>query len=162
MPRPSSPPGAKASTRCPSLAHTPHAPLQARAYPKPRHAQEPSTASSSKQSQATAKPSLSTHSKNALNAMTSLASKPKPLTQPRTPGQTPRPSPPRTAPASPVQWLAPPNKTRRAVPRVQNAPEPDSQSTKNTHTSGFKRQTPPNGSDPALQAQTLQPSMTPG
>lgn len=112
----------------------------------------------------TAKPLTQHTHKNALNAATDPALRPKPLAQPRTPGQTPRPNPSRT-PSSPAQTLARPDETHRDVLRVQNAPEPDSQSIKNnrthastagrTHVPGPKRQTPPNGSDPALKAQTL-------
>ncbi len=102
---------------------------------KPRHAQEPSTAqkhTDSKRPRPTARPSLSTHS-YALNTMAKPSLEAGHRSRsPRHPGQTPRPNPPRTTPANPAQPLARPGKTCRGVLRVQNAPEPDSQSIKNT------------------------------
>ena len=170
MPRPSSPPGAKASTRCPSLAHS-------NAHPKARLTQAPPCTGTihrfhGKQSQATAKPSLSTHSKNVLNAMTGQPLGPKAARAAPAPRSDTQANPPRTTPASSAQTLARPGKTRRVVPRVQNAPEPDSQFTKNTrtapasqtpamHVPGFKRQTPPNGSGPAPETQTSTHPVTP-
>ena len=80
----------------------------------------------------TAKPSLSTHS-YALNTMTGISLEAGCRSRsPQHPGQTPRPNPPRTTPANPAPPLARPGKTQRGVLRVQNAPEPDSQSIKNT------------------------------
>ena len=73
-------------------------------------------------------------------------------TQP--PGQTTHANPSRITPANPTQPLTQPDQTHRGVLRAQNAPEPDSQSIKNKHTSGPERQTPPNGSGPAIETQT--------
>lgn len=139
MPRPSSPPGAKASTRCPSLAHA-HAHPKARAGPKPRHAQEPSTASTANTPKPRQSP-RSTHTQKRLERY-GFCRNPRfrkvspwgqtPLAQPPTPRSDTQANPPRTTPASFAQTLARPGQTRRVVPRVQNAPEPDSQSIKNT------------------------------
>ena len=90
---------------------------------------------------ATAKPSLSTHSKNALNADgTAEALASAPACEAGTASAAPtlrsdthagRHGPPLPAPPRRLRAKA---ETRRAVPRVQDAPEPDSQSTKNTRT----------------------------
>ena len=55
-----------------------------------------------------------------------------PLAQHPAPRSDTQANPPRTTLAGSAQLLTQPNQTHRAVPRVQNAPEPDSQSTKNT------------------------------
>ena len=119
-------------------------------------------------SRPTAKPSLSTHF-YVLNAAASAetlapagsalrpeAARAAPNAQVRHPGQT-RHGPPLPIPPNRITR---PNKTHRGVLRVQNAPEPDSQSTKNTRAPGPKRQTPPSAVIPRLKPKPSL-SMTP-
>ena len=74
--------------------------------PKPQAAHNP---------RPTAKPSLSTHS-HALNAMAEISLEAgRRSRSPQHPGQTPRPNPPQTTPASPAKPLARPGKTHRGV-----------------------------------------------
>ena len=66
---------------------------------------------------------LTQHTLYALNAATGLASKPRPLAQPQTPGQTPRPNPsrtPRHAPPNRSRSPAKPTETSRASKTHQN------------------------------------------
>ena len=156
MPRPSSPPGAKASTRCPSLAHRARMPQHARSPQTPPCTEaihRPKTPGSAR-FHPMAKPSLSTHF-NALNAAASSTLRPEAACAAANPRSDTQAKPAADPLADPAQPLTQPGKTHRSVLRVQNAPEPDSQSTKNTRTSGPKRQTPPNSSDPAPKTQTL-------
>ena len=150
VPRPSSPPGAKASTRCPS--HAPNhsqpklslrPPCKIRTNPirRTRHAQEPSTPQYNR-TQGTPNPMashthlLSTHIQTPLNP--AAASALRHVSQ-HAPGQTPMPTQPRTPQHSPepnapcrhnvMQAHRPEPPEASCAPR--DAPEPDLQSIKN-------------------------------
>jgi hypothetical protein len=110
VPRPSSPPGAKASTECPSLARN-----QAHVAMNPsHHAQEPSTPYPDANNPATRQASYSAHTHfTPLNANAAAAGRHAPLTENARTGQTLRLRRKRS-------WTTPPGSTPR------DAPEPDS------------------------------------
>ena len=140
VPRPSSPPGAKASTRCPSHTQT-----------KTHHAQEPSTplthasqhrrTHQSPQSHGKPYPSLSTHIQTPLNtaAPPAIGTTPPPRREHaarrvRHPCQHSH-GHPRTEPRTNPHHRCTRPKPSEVSCASRDAPEPDSQSTKNnTHT----------------------------
>ena len=143
------------SSRARARSHT-----HAGASQKPRHAQKPSTAQNPGQQTIPVprQSPRSAHTQKRFEHCSSFGLEARSrLRKPPPPGQTPRPNPPRTTPASPAKPLARSRKTHRSVLRAQNAPEPDSQSIKNTRPSSPKRQTPPNGGGPAPETQTFSP-----
>ena len=122
---------------CSSRTHAPAALCKhagARAL-KPRHAQKPSTAQNHARQPTAPVPRQSPHSAHTQNALNAMA---KPSLEARAARAAPNPrsdtqaKPATDPPADPAKPLARPSKTHRSVLRVQNAPEPDSQSAKNT------------------------------